>query len=444
MANAATGVKTRALAARVVDGVVSNNRSIDTALRDVLDETLDDRDVSFIKALAYGTLRTHLRNRALLNLLLNKPLKKKDSVVVALLSVGLFALLDSQRPDYAVVSATVSATEELGRKHMRGMVNAILRRFLRERDELLKQIDAVVEAHTLHPEWLVKLFQHDWPDNWEAIINAGNQQAPMWLRINEQHLAAQDWLDKAGAADISATAPVAAVQSAVLLDEAQSVNKLPGFAAGDCSVQDIASQLPAYYLQAEPGMRVLDACAAPGGKTGHLLEKYQGIELVAVDAVKERLEKVADNLERLGLQASVVCGDVLQPDQWWDGKPFDRILLDAPCSATGVIRRHPDIRYLRRESDIPTLAATQSELLNKLWAMLKPGGLLLYTTCSVLRAENTDVISHFMENCADAEEQVLPVLVQETAPGVSAGQQLLPNAFANDGFYYALLKRIQA
>jgi 16S rRNA (cytosine967-C5)-methyltransferase len=433
-----SGAKSRAEAARIVNDVIQHGRSLDHVFSL---SSFDDRDQALIKALAYGTLRTYLRNKFLIDELLAKPLKKKDSIIYALLSVGLFALTESKRPDYAVVSATVSAVDSLGRKHMRGMVNAVLRRFLRERDELLQKIDKVTEAKTLHPQWLIDKFQTDWPKDWEQIVSAGNHQAPMWIRVNESRVAAQEWVTRADVAGISTQSPIPDIPGAVLLDEPCPVSELPGFSDGDCSVQDIASQLPAYYLQAESGMRVLDACAAPGGKTGHLLEKYPGIDLVAVDSASQRLERVEENLERLGLQATVVCGDALTPDKWWDGELFDRILLDAPCSATGVIRRHPDIRFLRRASDIATLAATQHELLNKLWALLKPGGLMLYTTCSVLHEENSEVVRNFVAARSDAEEQALPALATVTVSDVPVGQQLLPDAFGNDGFYYALLKR---
>jgi 16S rRNA (cytosine967-C5)-methyltransferase len=433
-----SGAKSRAEAARIVNDVIHHGRSLDQVFSL---SSFDDRDQALIRALAYGTLRTYLRNKCLIDQLLAKPLKKKDSIIYALLSVGLFALTDSKRPDYAVVSATVSAADSLGRKHMRGMVNAVLRRFLRERDELLQKITTVAEAQTLHPQWLVEKFQADWPKDWQHIVAAGNHQAPMWVRVNESRVVPQEWLKRAAAVGISTQSPVADMPGAVLLEEPCAVSELPGFSDGDCSVQDIASQLPAYYLQAESGMRVLDACAAPGGKTGHLLEKYPGIELSAVDSASERLERVEENLERLGLQAAVVCGDARAPELWWDGELFDRILLDAPCSATGVIRRHPDIRFLRRASDIATMAATQYELLNKLWSLLKPGGFMLYTTCSVLSEENAEVVQRFLAARSDAEEQALPTLAPVTGSNVPVGLQLLPDAFGNDGFYYALLKR---
>jgi 16S rRNA (cytosine967-C5)-methyltransferase len=438
MSKREAGAGSRAAAARCVDSVLCHGRSIDAALEESIGENCSDRDRSLILALAYGTLRTHLRNVALLGQLLDKPLKKKDSIVEALLSVGLFALTESRRPGYAVVSATVSAADQLGRKHLRGLVNAILRRFLREKDALLESLSSV-EATTCHPQWLVEQYRKDWPDSWESIVAAGNRQPPMWVRVNVGHLTPNDWQQQCALNDVSVTSPHTELPQACLLAEPSSVADLPGFRQGDCSVQDIAAQLAGVFLQPEPGQRILDACAAPGGKTGHLLELCPDAELVALDMSAERLERVEENLERLNLRAQVICGDACKPDEWWDGELFDRILVDAPCSATGVIRRHPDIRFLRRPTDIKQLVRTQQTMLEKLWPLLKPGGLLLYSTCSVLRAENEAVVDAFLAVHTDAVEAELPKLVNEYAEQTAHGLQLLPGRFDNDGFYYALL-----
>jgi 16S rRNA (cytosine967-C5)-methyltransferase len=448
MSKPANGADTRALAARAVDAVISHGTSLDKVFSGTDFEALTDRDQSLVRALVYGTVRTQLRNAALLKLLTEKPLKKKDSIIGALISVGLFALQDSPQPDYAVVSATVSATEKLRRPRLRGMVNAVLRRFLREQDELMQAISGQSAATTLLPDWLAEAFRTDWPDDWESLVTASNRQAPMWIRVNPNYQSAADWLAQLHAADMSGEAPAAELSNAVLLENAQAVARLPSFAEGGCSVQDIASQLAALWLHPAPGMRVLDACAAPGGKATHLLELEPGIsELVAIDQSARRLERVQENLSRLGQVATLVTGDASLPDDWWDGQLFDRILIDAPCSATGVIRRHPDIRFLRRPADIQALAATQLSMLQKLWPLLKPGGRLLYSTCSVLRAENEAVVAEFLKVQSDAAECTLPpvaVELQKTFKSVAYGQQWLPGTVDNDGFYYALLERLPA
>lgn len=434
------GAQSRALAARAVDAVISDGHTLDDALAEFIPESLEARDAALVRALAYGTLRTHLRNRALLAALLSKPLKRKDSIVEALLSVGLFALTESQRPDYAVVSATVSAADSLGRKHMRGLINAILRRFLRERDELLTGISET-EAQTGHPQWLVELLQHDWPDEVQQILAANLRQAPMWIRVNSRQGNTEDWLKQCADTGIAASQPYPAVPTAVLLENPAGVESLPGFADGACSVQDIASQLPALLLDAQPGMRVLDACAAPGGKAAHILERCADADLVAVDSAPDRLERVEENFERLGLRGTVICGDAAQPDDWWDGEPFDRILLDAPCSATGVIRRHPDILFLRRAEDIAALTEMQAAMLDALWSLLTPGGLLLYSTCSILRQENEEIIDAFLERHADAREQELSERAPLGGVPTAHGLQLLPGRADNDGFFYALISK---
>ncbi len=443
MSSESSGAATRAMAARCVDYVLADGMSLDSAFAAADLHTLDERAQSFVKALAYGAVRTHFRNAALLELLLDKPIKAKDSVIYALLSVGLFALQESRRPDYAVVSATVSAVDKLGRKRMRGFINAILRRFLRERDSLLAQLDQDEQARTLHPDWLVDRMQGDWPDAVENVLTANNSQAPMWLRVNQQKLSPDDYLQNLRAADIGATQPLAALPEALLLDEPQPVSNLPGFAAGECSVQDAASQRVAGFLAPQPGDRVLDACAAPGGKTCHLLESFPAIEqVIALDISADRLLRVDDNLNRLHLDALVMEGDALEPAGWWDGQPFDRILIDAPCSAIGVLRRHPDIRLLRMAADIPVLAAIQLRMLHALWPLLKTGGRLLYTTCSILRMENEAVIAAFLAEQSNACELPLSAdMLPAAAVATAHGLQILPSATGSDGFYYALLEK---
>ena len=441
-----SGASSRAAAAQAIDAVLSGRSNLDTALaKAAAAEALSERDRTLCHALAFGTLRLHERNRFLISKLTKKPFRRRDQIIEALLSVGLFALTESHRPSYAVVSATVDAAVLLGRAPLRGVVNAVLRRFLREREELLAAAAEVDTARWQHPEWLLDAFKQDWPDDWQRIAAAGNEQAPMWLRLNTQVRSRDDWLQNLPD-DIKVAAAPDEFPAAVRLRDAVPVDSLPGFSTGSVSVQDAGAQLAAGLLDCQTGMRVLDACAAPGGKTGHILELCpEPLDLVALDRDGERLERVQENITRLRRSATIVKGDLLRPERWWDREPFDRILLDVPCSATGVIRRHPDIRYLRKPSDISTLAARQTKLLRAAWKMLKPGGLLLYVTCSVLAAENATVVGGFLAAREDASEQPLPAELQALTSGSLAhGVQLLPGTAATDGFYYALMKRAEA
>lgn len=438
MARTTSGVATRVMAAQLVDAVLSTGRNLDVAIAAADMQALSERDRAFVKSLCFGTLRTHTRNQLILAQLLSKPLRGRDQVVVALLSTALHALIDNEAAEYATVSATVDAVVKLGRPKMRGLVNALLRRYLREAPELLAQAREQPAGRWQHPEWFVERVRSDWPDAWQNILSAANQQPPMWLRVNLARTSRTEWQQQLPA---EATLPGPLPTSVQVLAPVP-VSELPGFADGACSVQDAASQLATHLLDARAGMRVLDACAAPGGKTGHILEQAQ-VELVALDSSAQRLERVRENLQRLQLQAEVVTGDALQPDAWWDGQLFDRILLDSPCSATGVMRRHPDIRFLRRPGDIAAFAQTQRALLEALWPLLRPGGRLLYSTCSIMPVENTDVAADFI--AVHPEARVVPVLERVPFAGavaVEPGVQLLPGSDNTDGFYYVLIERV--
>ena len=436
------GVAPRAVAATAVEIVIYRHRNLDQALEQAQFATLESRDRALCKALAFGTLRTHERNRALIAKLADRPFRRRDRIVEVLISVGLFALTDSHKPPYAVVSATVDAAKLLGRVPQSKAVNAILRRFLREREDLLSAVAQSDTARLQHPDWLLERFRSDWPDDWENIAAAGNKQAPMWLRINTRVRSRSDWIS-ALPPDIEVAEAPDWLPEAVRLTAAVDVNEIPGFDSGMASVQDAASQFAAGIMAPGQGMRVLDACAAPGGKTGHILERCPEIgELVALDVAADRLQLVQQNLTRLRRTATVIHGDVLKPEVWWDKQPFDRILLDAPCSATGVIRRHPDIRYLRQPHDIDALAVRQLRMLTSAWQMLKPGGKLLYSTCSVLAAENAGVVAQFLDTHSDASEvDITAVQLGPDAREAKHGMQLLPGPAATDGFYYALMMR---
>jgi 16S rRNA (cytosine967-C5)-methyltransferase len=437
MTKSASGAAPRVIAARALDTMLSQGRNLDGSLAEAGLESLGERDRSLATALAYGAVRTHLRNKSIIDQLVARPFRRRDSVIVALISVGFYALTESRRPDYAIVSATVAAAAELGRPQLKGVVNALLRRFLRERDELVQAANTNAEAHWLHPQWLIDQLSQDWPNDWQEILRAGNHQAPMWLRINLARTTRKKWLARL---DGNAASSPEQFPAAVMLGEPMPVDKLPGFRDGDCSVQDIASQAAAVLLQPQAGMRVLDACAAPGGKATHILEQCPNLrELIALDESSARLRRVEENCDRLSAKATIVQGDARKPESWWDGELFDRILLDAPCSATGVIRRHPDIRFLRKQTDIERLAEQQFEMLLALWPLLKPGGLMLYSTCSMLRAENDQVVDRFMNVTTDVK--IMPLDIPALATGVSHGLQMLPGRADNDGFYYALMER---
>ena len=405
------------------------------------------RDASQIKALSYGALRWHHRNQLIIDRLLERPLRARDKVLEALLSVGLFQLVDARQPEYAAVSATVDASKQLKKPRASGLINAALRRFQRERDAILDSVLAEEEGRFSHPQWLIDRLRSDWPNHWEDILTKAQEHPAFWIRINRTKHSREDYADRLERElQIGATRP-ATFEDALRLDRAVSVTELPGFYEGHVSVQDAASQLAADFLGPEPGMRILDACAAPGGKATHLLERTCGqIRLVAVDVDAERTELLRSNLDRIEGEAIVITDDVQKTDSWFDGELFDRILIDAPCSATGVIRRHPDIKYLRRPGDIESLAQGQRTLLTKLWPLLKPGGRLLYSTCSILKQENFGVVGEFLKQRVDARE-IRPMNDERSAVFASIespGYQLLPGASETDGFYYALIERLPA
>lgn len=390
----------------------------------------------FAQALIYATLRQTASGHALLARLLDKPLARGASRLTALLLAALTELRGFATPAYAAVDAAVEAVRLLGQPGASGLVNAVLRRFLREREALLAEVAADADVSSEHPAWLLKRIRVAWPAQAEAILAANRSQGPMWLRVAPA--AQAGYLARLEAAGLRAVA--GPLPGAVCLEQPVDAQALPGFAAGEISVQDLAAQVCAHVLAPRAGERILDACAAPGGKTAHLLERAPQASVLAVDHDRGRLIKVEDTLRRLRLEAELRCADVGAVKQWWDGERFDAILLDAPCSSTGVIRRHPDILWLRRDSDIAGLVATQRRLLQALWPLLKPGGRLLYATCSVLPEENQQVVSAFLSSHRDAVELDLPSLPTGLfAHSQRAGRTHLPGELQADGFYLALL-----
>ena len=424
----------RAVAARIIAQVMVDGRSLSRALEAIPPAAMDDR--ALIQEMCYGTLREYHRLTLMVAKLLKKSLKEKDGDVQALLLLGLYQLMSMRVPDHAAVSETVAATAVLKKPWARAMVNGVLRNFQRQADSLLALAQDSDEGHWSHPQWLIDALRQAWPTQWQALLEANNQRPPMTLRVNTSMSSAEDYLTELCKVGIDAQcSPV--TPSAILLTQAQDVTLLPGFAEGRVSVQDEAAQQAAYLMLLETGQRVLDVCAAPGGKTGHMLE-LADVEMVAVDVEADRLQRVKENLQRLGKSAQCIAGDASQPDAWWDGKPFDRILLDAPCSATGVIRRHPDIKLLRQPTDINNLVVLQAQILDAIWPLLEPGGMLLYATCSVLPQENAEQVAAFLARQPEAQHKVFDVAWGQA---VKFGRQVLTGTAGMDGFYYACLEK---
>jgi 16S rRNA (cytosine967-C5)-methyltransferase len=441
MSGVKTGARLRATAAEVVNDVVSGGRSLDAALAKG-EKHVAENDRSLLRLLCYGTLRHHWRLMFWLGALLDRPLKARDNVIRELLAIGLYQLNDTRIPDHAVVSQTVEAAKQLRRPKLAPLVNAILRRALRDR--IFENEPSNENAVHDHPAWILDALKANWPEEWREIVVANNARAAMWLRVNPAGGSAADYQRRLEEVGIESELLAGAPQAVRLVDP-QPVDALPGFSEGHVSVQDAAAQLAAPWLLDGVTGRVLDACAAPGGKTGHLLEVAgDQIELTAIDSDSARLQSVRENLDRLGFDATLIAADASKPSEWWDGKPFNAILLDAPCSASGVIRRHPDIKHLRRATDIPELARLQADLLNALWPLLAPGGRLLYVTCSVLAAENDEVVTRFLETTDDArEDDVLQNNnIRDLMRDKACGHQVLPGTAGLDGFYYAGLKKV--
>lgn len=428
----------RLAAARALTAVMAEKASLGGSLPKQMQEVAP-RDQALVQELAFGTARWYTRLDALARELLKKPMKAADLDLQALLLVGLYQLLYLRVPAHAAIGATVDVASEMGKPWAKGMLNAVLRRVQREGDELLAIVDQSPSQRVSHPGWLFKRLQRAWPEQLDAITHANNLHPPMTLRVNQRQVSRDDYLQTLQTAGIAASAcEFSAV--GIQLAQACDVHQLPGFADGLVSVQDEAAQLAAPLLDLQPGQRVLDACCAPGGKTCQILEQQTALaEVVALDLEPQRLKRVTENLERLQLQATLKAADARALADWWDGKPFQRILLDAPCSATGVIRRHPDIKLTRKAADISALAKLQGEMLDQLWQTLAVGGILVYATCSVLPEENTQVIEAFLARQPGARALDIAAAYGIAQP---CGRQLLPQAEGHDGFYLAKLVKL--
>jgi len=394
-------------------------------------------DRALLAELCHGTCRWHPRLDALLAQLAPKPFKSRDADVRALLLVGLYQLVAMRVASHAAVAQTAEAARALGKPWAVALVNAVLRRFLRDRAAIEAAVaDDPVATHA-HPAWLIDALSAAWPADWPAVLAAANARPPMTLRVNRQRDSVESARARLAASGFAAAtllhAPVALV-----LERPADVAELPGFAAGQLSVQDAGAQLAAPLLDVRPGQQVLDACAAPGGKTAHLLETCPDAAVTAIDLDERRLDRVRENLTRLGLAARVAVGDASSPSGAWADQRYDRILLDVPCTATGVIRRHPDIKLLRRAGDVAALAARQARILDAVWPLLEPGGILLYVTCSLLPQENHQQIDRFLARQPDARPLALDAAWGRPA---GIGRQTLPGEEDMDGFYYARLTR---
>ncbi|MEN8179833.1 MAG: 16S rRNA (cytosine(967)-C(5))-methyltransferase RsmB [Pseudomonadota bacterium] len=427
---------TRLVAALILKDVLAG-RSLSDAVPDHLMQLENPRDRAFSQELSYGVMRWHPRLTWLLRQLLKKPLKSKDRDISALLLIGLYQLLYLRVADHAAVHETAGAANGLRKRWAVGLINGVLREFQRRQQSLLEALEENAEAATAMPSWLLERIQRQWSEQWKERAAAMTERPPMSLRVNRHITGREEYLERLQQQELSA-APIPAIRSGVILDKPLDVVLLPGFTEGMVSVQDGGAQLAAELLDVHSGQRILDACAAPGGKTGHILESANDLRVTAVDVDDARLQQIHENLKRLKLSAEVVQGDAAQPHGEWAKRQYDRILLDVPCSASGVIRRHPDIKYLRRPEDIKALADLQSRILDAIWPLLKPGGKMLYVTCSFLPEENEHQLSAFLQREPGTRE--LPISAS-WGEARKVGRQIAPGMLNMDGFYYALLQK---
>ena len=435
-----------------------------------LTENLEPRDAAFARMISFGVLRFYQQLQAMLKPFIKKPLKSKDQDVQLVILMALYQIMHTRVPAFAVVDSAVKQVRKSKKKWAANMVNGVLRSFLREIEgkapqEIIANLKTE-EAIFSHPQWIIDHLKQDWPViesrensredsrensttdtiNWRTILEANNHQAPMTLRINQQQINADKYRAELQENFELTAQKVAGLPSALVLEQARDVKQLPGFAEGWFSVQDAGAQLAAQILKPAAGDNILDACAAPGGKTAHLFEQQPDIQITALDISQTRLQRVEENCQRLGFKPTLIAADATAVDDWWTGDTFDKILLDVPCSAMGVIRRHPDIKHLRRPEDIASLVKLQREILLKNWALLKPGGQLLYATCSLFKAENEAQMEWFLRNVVDARVESLPECIShiESRADLTIGVQLFPVSGVTDGFYYALLKKVKS
>lgn len=427
----------RAAAAHVIAQILATKGSL-SSLLPAISAKIADNDRALLQELCFGTCRYYPQLHAYTECLLDKPLRAKDRDVQALLLLGLYQLLHTRIPDHAAIGETVEVTRHIKKPWATNLVNGVLRSFQRDSGRINEFLTENRAFQSNHPAWMEAMISKCWPAQFEQLIAANNQHPPFSLRLNTHKISRDSYLQLLHDSDINAK-PTHYSPYGITLEQACDPRRLPHFPEGWLSVQDEAAQLSGDLLQLSPNLRVLDACSAPGGKTGHLLELEPSLRVTALDADERRLTRVRENLARLGVTADVVYGDGTKPNSWWNGELYDRILLDAPCSATGIIRRHPDIKVLRTPEELDKLGELQQQLLNNLWPLLKPGGILLYATCSIMPKENTRIIEAFLARNKDASCDQLDDVDWGLAQ--TCGRQLLPQMDGHDGFYYARLRK---
>ncbi|OCG28478.1 16S rRNA (cytosine(967)-C(5))-methyltransferase [Gilliamella sp. wkB108] len=419
----------RAVCAQAIFNVLEQGHSLSASLTE-LNDKIPNKDRALVQEICFGVMRVLPELNFYVHTLMSKVLTGKNRVLHYLLLVGIYQILYTRIPEHAAVGETVSAVQSLKKVQLKGLVNAILREFLRQQTSLQQKFRQDSKQHvtqTLHPSWLLNRLKQAYPQQWQVIVHANNQKPPMWLRVNQTHYSTQEYQQLLNQQQIE-TKSYPEVPGALQLLTPVNVNQLPYFADGAVTVQDLSAQYAAYLLAPQDSEQILDLCAAPGGKTTHILEVAPKANVLAVDIDASRVKRIYQNLARLKQQAEVKVGDGLTPEKWCAGQEFDRILLDAPCSATGVIRRHPDIKWLRRDSDIAQLTELQYAILSKIWHYLKVGGTLVYATCSILPDENKLQIERFLQAHNDAKLQ-------------GELKQLLPAPEGGDGFFYAVLNK---
>ncbi|EMX8646025.1 16S rRNA (cytosine(967)-C(5))-methyltransferase RsmB [Providencia stuartii] len=416
----------RSIAAVAISQVIDGGQSLSTVLPE-LQKNINEKDKSLLQEICFGVLRYLPKLEWFVAQLMEKPLTGKQRTLHYLIMVGIYQLLYTRIPPHAALAETVNGAVALKRPQLKGLINGVLRAFQRQQTQL-EERNTNNSSQYLHPSWLLKRLQNAYPDKWQTIIDANNQRPPMWLRVNSQHHTAEQYQkyleENEIASELHPHHPCA-----IKLSEPTLVTRLPGFEEGWATVQDVSAQGCAELLEPQNHETILDLCAAPGGKTTHILELAPKAHVVAVDIDEHRLKRVKENLQRLQQQAAVIQGDGTKPEEWANGQLFDRILLDAPCSATGVIRRHPDIKWLRRDSDINELTELQAKILESIWPYLKVGGTLVYATCSIMPEENSLQIKNFLAKHPEASLN----------DGTTAGLQILPSITGGDGFFYARL-----
>jgi len=431
----------RFIAVKVLTEVITQNRSIGVVLSRHLDQLENPSEQGFTQDLVYGVARWYPRIEFFVAQLLTRALKPKDFELKLLIAIGIYQLAYSRVPSYAAINETVKQVKPLKRDWARALVNGVLREFARKQADLEQKMARNEVARTAHPQWFIEQLKIDWPEDWEKILAANNQHPPMSLRVNARQLSRAKFMQQLSEAAINAHA-IAGVDYGVELESPLHVDSIPGFFDGNVSVQDGAAQIASQLLSLTPQQRVLDACAAPGGKTAAIIEQQKNLlEVVALDIKEARIDLINDTLSRLNLAATLICADAGDVEKWWDGQHFDRILLDVPCSATGVIRRNPDIKILRSADDVRELVLIQENLLNTIWQTLKPGGLLIYATCSVLQVENAGQLERFFARHQDAKEIKIDANWGKLG---NIGRYVLPGENGMDGFYYACITKRQA